>query len=267
MPHDRHIPDEDLIRAIDGELDASRTHSVEAHVLHCWTCRARRAELERAIGDFVKVRQTEFAEPAGPQDGPSARLRATLAMHRQTSPSPARPFPRIAVALGCAAILATSATLMLWLTAQRASARPLPDSRLTPGATRLLSREEVCVVPVDDDGRAVPVELATQVFHQYRIERPRPRAYEVDYLISPALGGADDIRNLWPQPYAEGVWTSRVKDALEDHLRHLVCEGKLDLSTAQQDIATDWIAAYRKYFRTRRPLVAHTLFVKDRPWE
>jgi hypothetical protein len=34
----------------------------------------------------------------------------------------------------------------------------------------------------------------------------------------------------------------------------MVCAGKLDLSTAQREIATDWIAAYKKYFHTDRPL-------------
>jgi hypothetical protein len=34
----------------------------------------------------------------------------------------------------------------------------------------------------------------------------------------------------------------------------LVCSGKLDLPTAQHEIATDWIAAYRKYFSTDEPL-------------
>jgi len=63
------------------------------------------------------------------------------------------------------------------------------------------------------------------------------------------------------------VWNSRVKDALEDHLRRMVCEGRVDLATAQQEISTDWITAYRKYFRTERPLAAHALFVKDRPWQ
>jgi hypothetical protein len=33
----------------------------------------------------------------------------------------------------------------------------------------------------------------------------------------------------------------------------LVCAGELDLSTAQGDIATDWIAAYKKYSYTNRP--------------
>ena len=72
--------------------------------------------------------------------------------------------------------------------------------------------------------------------------------------ITPALGGADDIHNLWPQSYGDTVWNDQVKDALEDHLRDLVCEGQLDLATAQREIATNWIAAYKKYFHTDRPL-------------
>jgi hypothetical protein len=46
-----------------------------------------------------------------------------------------------------------------------------------------------------------------------------------------------------------------------------VCHGNLDLATAQHDIATDWISAYKKYFDTDRPLSAHAAFLKDRPWE
>jgi hypothetical protein len=39
----------------------------------------------------------------------------------------------------------------------------------------------------------------------------------------------------------------RVKDRLEDRLHALVISRKLDLETAQREIATDWIAAYKKY--------------------
>jgi hypothetical protein len=41
---------------------------------------------------------------------------------------------------------------------------------------------------------------------------------------------------------------------LEAHLHQLVCSGQLDLATAQQDISRDWIAAYKKYFHTDRPI-------------
>jgi hypothetical protein len=73
-------------------------------------------------------------------------------------------------------------------------------------------------------------------------------------MITPALGGADDLRNLWPQSYSSAVWNARIKDALEDRLRDLACHGDLDLAVAQREIASDWIAAYKKYFHTDRPL-------------
>jgi hypothetical protein len=107
---------------------------------------------------------------------------------------------------------------------------------------------------VPPKNRIVPASLQRRVFEEYGISGAEPRAYEVDYLITPALGGADDIRNLWPQSYSSAVWNARVKDALEDRLHDLVCDGRLDLATAQRDISSDWIAAYKKYFETDRPL-------------
>ena len=91
-----------------------------------------------------------------------------------------------------------------------------------------------------------------QVFREYGINDTRPSAYEVDYLITPELGGANSIRNLWPQPYS-AVWNAHVKDELEDRLHGLVCTGQVDLATAQQDISRDWISAYKKYFHTDKP--------------
>jgi hypothetical protein len=118
-----------------------------------------------------------------------------------------------------------------------------------------------------EDFYPIPASLAYRVFEKYRIHNPSPRSYEVDYLISPALGGADDIRNLWPQPYASGEWNAHVKDALEDYLHDQVCAGKLDLQTAQRDISENWISAYQKYFHTDRPLPVHVAFSIDPPWE
>jgi hypothetical protein len=128
-----------------------------------------------------------------------------------------------------------------------------PTAMLTPGVARAATKTEVCR---QDEGknRDVPAALRRRVFELYGIPRADPKAYEVDYLITPALGGSDDIGNLWPQSYSDTVWNARVKDALEDRLRELVCRGDLELATAQRDISTDWIAAYKKYFRTDRPI-------------
>lgn len=270
MARDSHFPDEELVRAIDGELAETRVKELDRHLAHCWRCKVRREELESAIAGFVQLQQSELDHRIPPHQGPAARLRAQMALETNSAPGKGAPgwirnryaaraaFPALALAL--------AAMGLLWTYTRQSPESSLPDARLTPGAIRFVSREQACVAAAPDGG-PVPAEMAEQVFRRYGIRQPRPRAYEVDYLITPALGGAEDMSNLWPQPYTEGVWTAHVKDALEDYMRTLVCEGKLDLATAQQELAGNWIAAYRKYFHTSLPLPAHVLFLKDKPWE
>jgi hypothetical protein len=134
-----------------------------------------------------------------------------------------------------------------------AMAVTIPDARLTPGAAVPISMEEVCK-ETPPKNKIVPVSMQRRVFGAYGIDNASPAAYEVDYLITPALGGSDDIRNLWPQTYSAATWNAQVKDALEDRLHELVCSGALDLATAQRDISRDWIAAYKYYFHTDKPI-------------
>lgn len=87
--------------------------------------------------------------------------------------------------------------------------------------------------------------------------------YELDYLITPELGGAPTRQNLWPERYGSRVWNAHVKDQLEALLPRMVCEGSLNLATAQRDIAADWIAAYKKYFHTGEPLISQIAMRDD----
>ena len=80
-----------------------------------------------------------------------------------------------------------------------------PEPSLTPGAIATVNRDQICSSP-EPKNRAVPVSLQHKVFEEYGIPSAEPRAYEVDYLITPALGGSDEIRNLWPQSYSSAVW-------------------------------------------------------------
>jgi hypothetical protein len=148
-----------------------------------------------------------------------------------------------------------------------AEARATPDPNLTPGATLPVTKGDICSADRVEARRMISEPVARQVFAAYGITRPAPGSYELDYLITPALGGDDNIRNFWPQPYGTTVWNAHLKDALEDHLYRLVCEDRLDLSTAQRDISQDWIQAYKKYFQTSRPLPEHSTYLRDQPWE
>ncbi len=227
----RHYDDAELLAAADGECSPSERENVRAHLESCWECRARMVELEKSIADVMAV------APA---------------------PVKTRRGLWLVPALGLIALSA----YWLWPTAPP----PLPRPDLTPGAAKSFRAEDVCALRVEDIDRAVPGELARLTFARYGMKEPPAGEYEVDYLISPSLGGARDVRNLWPQPYRRGEWNSHVKDALEDFLRREVCAGRIALETAQSEISKDWIAAYRKHFRARAPIAAHAMFVKDEPY-
>ena len=257
---DQHLPDQQLLLDVEGELSPHDERLARAHLSACWKCRARRQELENAITGFVRAYQRDFDAKLPPVAGPRASLKAQLA---QLSVDAAKgrsgwlTLPRALVWPTALCVLLAFGLLFVRSIPHR---RPLivsiPDSRLTPGATLLVSRPAVCAEE-NIKNKAVPVALQRKVFEQYGMVGADPQAYEVDYLVTPALGGADDIHNLWPHSYSHTIWNARVKDALEDRLREMVCDGSINLAQAQREIAANWIAAYKKYFHTDRPLEEH----------
>jgi hypothetical protein len=122
----------------------------------------------------------------------------------------------------------------------------LPNLDLTPGDALPVTVSDICVPGYSSKVRNVTDSVKNQVYLSYGITSRQPYEYEVDHLISLELGGSNSIKNLWPEPYA-GDWNARVKDKIENKLHTLVCDGQVDLGTAQQEIATDWMAAYIKY--------------------
>lgn len=262
MEFEEHISDEDLLLAIDGELPEDGCARVAAHLADCWSCRARRQEIESAIAGFMKVHERNLSPALPPAAGPRALLKAAMTQTPgQGCAAADRKAPPLWMQIAAVFVVAALATVLAgrWTSLHRGSvisqAVSVPNANLTPGAAILASRNQVCSAP-QPNNRSVPDTLQRQVFAEYGISTSQTRAYEVDYLITPALGGADDIHNLWPQSYSETVWNARVKDALEDRLHDMVCDGEIDLATAQRDISMDWIAAYKKYFQTDRPLAA-----------
>jgi hypothetical protein len=261
-----HLSDEQLLLDVEGELSTQDEKLVRGHLGACWQCRARRQEFENAITGFVRVHQREFVNNIPPADGPRALLQARLSQVSEVKPEQRVNWIsfwyRFAAAAAVGGLLALSLIFVhSRIERQRSDLLPaavfsLPDSKLTPGATILVDRQTVCT-QADTNNKAVPVALQRKVFEEYRIGGADPRAYEVDYLVTPALGGADDIRNLWPHSYSSTVWNAQVKDALEDRLRHMVCGGNLELLEAQRELAANWIVAYKKYFHTEEPLVGH----------
>ena len=263
-----HLSDQDILLVVDGEVSVRRARQARAHLTACWSCRSRLGELEGTIADFVSLHRRTLDATLPPATGSRALLKARLA-EASALPSANR-WPRLpqllpphrAAAYICLAVFITVlGGAVLLRHAQRQGSMPselslasltIPNHSLTPGATRAVTIGDVCSMAHEEVVRDVPNSLRQQVFREYGIVNPRPEDYEIDYLIAPGLGGAEDIHNLWPEPILSSAWNAHVKDTLEERLHQLVCSGELDLPTAQQAIASDWITAYKKYLGSDR---------------
>jgi hypothetical protein len=121
----------------------------------------------------------------------------------------------------------------------------LPDPRCTPGATFAVGPPQICRAGYSPRVRNVPSAVKRRVFRDYGIARHPRGAYEVDHLIPLELGGSNAIANLWPQPAGTSPGFHE-KDQLENELHARVCSGRLSLAQAQHEIASDWVAIYRR---------------------
>ena len=123
------------------------------------------------------------------------------------------------------------------------STAALPDPTLTPGQLTGATKAEICATRWGTDARRVTPAMKRQIFGWYQVPQADRKKYEVDHLIPRSAGGADTVKNLWPQPWP----SARQKDRLETLLHKRVCVvGDLSLAEAREAFA-DWPSAYRRY--------------------
>ena len=129
----------------------------------------------------------------------------------------------------------------------------LNDKSRTPGATLNVPLAKMCQAGYTATVRNVPESLKLQVCASYGVPQSRctGQHYEIDHLISLELGGSNDAKNLWPQPYTPKPG-AREKDVLENWLAKQVCENGMSLQDAQKKIAGNWWDAYREMVTTPR---------------
>jgi hypothetical protein len=148
-----------------------------------------------------------------------------------------------------ARIAVSAAGLLLALPAMAGDLPIRPDPQLTPGAVLTTDAATVCQSGYSKTVRHTSGKLKALIYREYGIDRASGH-FEIDHLISLALGGADVAKNLWPESYDTTPWNAHIKDKLEDRLHAIVCAGKLPIEQAQREIAMDWIAAYERYIGT-----------------
>ncbi len=121
----------------------------------------------------------------------------------------------------------------------------LPDPQCTPGAIfPNVTKEQTCVQGYTKTVRSVSVSLKKKVYREYGVSYPPPfGSYEADHFIPLTLGGNNDIANLFPEA-ANPRPGFREKDLVENYLHEQVCLGNISLSSAQQEISTNWLDVY-----------------------
>lgn len=120
------------------------------------------------------------------------------------------------------------------------TSRTYPNGNLTPGDILTTDMNFVCVEGYSTRMRNVPESLKKEVYKKYKLTYPpKKNTYITDHYIPLELGGSNDIKNLWPQPYADSL----KKDKVENYLATIVCNRTINMTYAQEQIK-NWTAVY-----------------------
>ncbi|RXH54602.1 hypothetical protein [Granulicella sibirica] len=254
-----HLSDADILGLIDREDPWVQADGAREHLLACVECIARLERIQKALGELDDMFASQ--SPGALPSAMASRLRLQGRL-RAAGASPERvrwAAPGVLVqiaAIAAVVLVAVGVAVYGWrrtaliepASLPYAKDGPVPNRMLTPGAIRPVTLWDICKTVDDDLDPSVAPALQSAVLREYGIAGASSQgSYQIDYLVNPQLGGTNDIKNLWPQPYHEGVWNAHAKDELEKHLHEMVCNRTVDLTVAQHEIATDWIAAYKKY--------------------
>lgn len=163
-------------------------------------------------------------------------------------------------------LLALVVALTFPAAAQSFETRPRSD--LTPGLVRTdLTITQICRTKWGADARSVTAKMKQDVVASYNFKvsscpltlykGKKVRRMEIDHLVARSLGGADDVRNLWPECYepvnknkslqADGA---HKKDRLETYLHQKVCNPRSEtlLKEYQGKLKRDWLALYHEIY-------------------
>jgi anti-sigma factor RsiW len=188
MSDARHLTDDQLIRAIDGETIAAEQASVETHLAQCEMCLERYEALVEFSSD---VEQVVGATPVHVDHGARERLRSALEQPTATIAVRSR---RVALAWTWAAI-AASALVLLFFSGKR---QPTPPE----SARAVLPQQASPVLPsVSSPAQPVtpaPVSTSSTVRKELRPRTVQPRsaqsAERPAFIQLPYVGNAQAVQ-------------------------------------------------------------------------
>lgn len=119
-----------------------------------------------------------------------------------------------------------------------------PNEVLTPGQIQTNDLNIICYHYYDQLLVEVPDDVVKKVYAKYMIDNPGYKQFEIDHFIPLALGGSNNIENLWPQPKTTPGY--KEKDYVQLYLRDQVCNHGMNLTEARKQITGDWYSLFLK---------------------
>lgn len=123
----------------------------------------------------------------------------------------------------------------------------LPDHECTPGAIFPdATKDIICVKGYTTKVRNVSASKKKSIYIAYGLAYPQVTGtYEADHLIPLELGGSNDVANLFPEAGSPTPGFHE-KDLVENYLHQEVCAGRIELASAQKQIANNWLEVYNQ---------------------
>jgi hypothetical protein len=155
------------------------------------------------------------------EGSPSPTTRATVPPAPTTGSTPAK-----------SNALALSGSEIASATANQALTPGVTD----PAVTQSNIHQTICTRGYTSTVRNVSTKTKSAVYAEYHVAPGAKRGYVIDHLVPLEVGGANDIRNLWPEAKAG----AERKDQTENLLHARVCNDTVALAAAQQVFEAAW---------------------------
>lgn len=127
-----------------------------------------------------------------------------------------------------------------------------PNPQFTTGKIATISIQELTATnpTYSQSHRNVPQSVKDTVKKEYGCT-----VGEVDHFIPLAVGGANDISNLWCEPAQVkdsngNDWGYHTKDILEAYMARGMKKGIFTVQQAQQCFLVDWVSCYQAHLGT-----------------
>lgn len=139
---------------------------------------------------------------------------------------------------------------LAFVPAQAQSTYPdLPNPTLTPGDVQSIDTQLVCMKDYPAANRNVTTSKKNKIYKAYGVDKSLcVGGCKIDHLIPIAIGGSNDVKNLWPHEYG-ATHNVFAKTRLEIRLRKEVCSGKIPITEAQACIRDDWTKCFDRFYK------------------